>query len=77
MELQPLNRCQRCDTPYDWRRSTSHSLKMTYCSALCEKGALGFTIESLLATVAMTSAPETTTREAEEALRAAENVLAA
>lgn len=48
MKLQPLHQCQRCHTPYDWRRSTSSSLKMTYCSALCEKGALGFTIESLL-----------------------------
>ncbi|GAB4332973.1 MAG: hypothetical protein Kow0010_19090 [Dehalococcoidia bacterium] len=77
MELQPLNRCQRCHTPYDWRRSTSHSLKMTYCSALCEKGALGFTIESLLATVDMTPAPTATAHEAEEALQAAESVLAA
>lgn len=77
MELQPLNRCQRCETPYDWRRSTSHSLKMTYCSALCEKGALGFTIESLLALADLTPAPTPPARAVEEALEAAESALAA
>lgn len=41
--------CQHCSLPYDWRRSASASLKMTYCGALCEKGDLGFTIEALLA----------------------------
>ncbi len=40
--------CARCAVPYDWRRSTSSSLKMTYCGSLCEKGDLGFTIETLL-----------------------------
>jgi len=40
--------CARCQSPYDWRRSTSSSLKMTYCGSLCEKGDLGFTIETLL-----------------------------
>lgn len=40
--------CQRCGVTYDWRRSPSGSLKMTYCGTLCERGALGFTIESLL-----------------------------
>lgn len=40
--------CGHCGLPYDWRRSASSSLKMTYCGSLCEKGALGFTIESLL-----------------------------
>ena len=40
--------CQHCSLPYDWRRSASASLKMTYCGSLCEKGDLGFTIEALL-----------------------------
>lgn len=40
--------CQHCSLPYDWRRSASTSLKMTYCGSLCEKGDLGFTIEALL-----------------------------
>lgn len=77
MELQPLYRCQRCKTPYDWRRSTSHSLKMTYCSALCEKGALGFTIESMLAAVEVTFAPAVAAADIEDALQSAESVLAA
>jgi hypothetical protein len=42
--------CGHCGLPYDWRRSPSGSLKMTYCGSLCEKGDLGFTIESLLET---------------------------
>jgi hypothetical protein len=33
---------------YDWRRSPSSSLKMTYCGSLCERADLGFTIETLL-----------------------------
>lgn len=40
--------CGHCSVPYDWRRSTSSSLKMTYCGALCERADLGFTIESLM-----------------------------
>ncbi|WP_322796053.1 hypothetical protein [Tepidiforma sp.] len=40
--------CQRCGMTYDWRRSPSSSLKMTYCGSLCEKADLGFTIEALL-----------------------------
>lgn len=43
-----MRTCQRCGVTYDWRRSPSSSLKMTYCGTLCERGALGFTIESLL-----------------------------
>lgn len=49
--------CQHCGAPYDWRRSASLSLKMTYCGALCERADLGFTIETLLRdTVLMRSA---------------------
>lgn len=43
-----LRTCVRCGLTYDWRRSPSSSLKMTYCGSLCEKGDLGFTIEALL-----------------------------
>ncbi len=43
-----LNICAHCNTPYDWRRSASSSLKMTYCSSLCERAGLGFTIDSLV-----------------------------
>ena len=40
--------CDRCGIRYDWRRSPSSSLKMTYCGSLCERASLGFTIEALL-----------------------------
>ena len=43
-----MRTCQHCGLPYDWRRSPSGSLKMTYCCSLCERAELGFTIESLL-----------------------------
>ena len=44
----PIRICGRCGQTYDWRRSPSSSLKMTYCGSLCEKADLGFTIETLL-----------------------------
>lgn len=40
--------CAHCGMRYDWRRSPSASLKMTYCGALCEQANLGFTIEAFL-----------------------------
>lgn len=40
--------CSRCGIRYDWRKSTSGSLKMTYCGALCEIAGTGTTIETLL-----------------------------
>lgn len=43
-----IRNCGHCALPYDWRRSTSSSLKMTYCGTLCERADLGFTIESLM-----------------------------
>jgi len=46
-----IRTCQHCGAPYDWRRSPSGSLKMTYCGSLCERPGLGFTIESLLGEV--------------------------
>ncbi len=40
--------CQRCKVAYDWRRSPSSALKMTYCGSLCEAADLGFTIDALV-----------------------------
>jgi hypothetical protein len=45
-----IRRCGHCGLPYDWRRSPSGSLKMTYCGSLCERADMGFTIESILQT---------------------------
>ena len=38
--------CARCGVPYDWRKSSSWTLKMTYCTSLCERGDLGFSLET-------------------------------
>lgn len=46
-----MRTCERCGIPYDWRRSPSSSLKMTYCGSLCERAALGFTIDTLIGEV--------------------------
>ena len=43
-----IRTCAHCGLRYDWRRSPSSSLKMTYCGSLCERADLGFTIEALL-----------------------------
>lgn len=40
--------CARCGLRYDWRKSASTTLKMTYCGSLCEKADLGFTIDALI-----------------------------
>ena len=48
MNLNNIKVCARCNQRYDWRKSPS-SMKMTYCSSLCEKADLGFTLEALLA----------------------------
>ncbi len=45
-----MRQCGHCGLAYDWRRSASTSLKMTYCGSLCERAGMGFTIESLLQT---------------------------
>lgn len=45
-----IRSCQRCRLTYDWRRSPSSSLEMTYCCSLCEHAGLGFTIEGLIRT---------------------------
>jgi PHP family Zn ribbon phosphoesterase len=51
--------CERCRIRYDWRKSTSSNLKMTFCGSLCEKGALGFTLDSLLSAT-LVKAPKST-----------------
>jgi len=43
-----IKTCRHCGLRYDWRRSPSSSLKMTYCGSLCENADLGFTIEAIL-----------------------------
>jgi hypothetical protein len=48
MELSNIRVCARCGLRYDWRKSPSSALKMTYCSSLCERADLGFTVEALL-----------------------------
>lgn len=48
MQVSNIKVCARCGLRYDWRKSPSSTLKMTYCSSLCEKGDLGFTLEALL-----------------------------
>ena len=40
--------CARCGIRYDWRKSASSTLKMTYCGSLCEKADLGFTLDALI-----------------------------
>ena len=41
-----MNKCQKCHNSYDWKTSKS-SVKMTYCSTVCEVLALGFHLSSL------------------------------
>lgn len=45
-EVTLLRTCARCGVPYDWRKSSSWTLKMTYCTSLCERGDLGFSLET-------------------------------
>ena len=47
MNLDNIKNCARCGLRYDWRKSPS-TLKMTYCSSLCEFGDLGFTMDALM-----------------------------
>jgi endogenous inhibitor of DNA gyrase (YacG/DUF329 family) len=48
MNLDAIKTCARCGNRYDWQHSSTSSLKMTYCSSLCESADLGFTLEALL-----------------------------
>ncbi|MGK2964243.1 MAG: hypothetical protein ACSLFM_01410 [Tepidiformaceae bacterium] len=45
-ELSGMLRCKRCSLNYTPGRSTS-SLRLTYCSFLCELGDLGFSMDGL------------------------------
>jgi hypothetical protein len=45
-ELTEMVRCIRCKLRYAPTKSTS-SLKLTYCSFLCELGDLGFSMQGL------------------------------
>ncbi|MCA9822182.1 MAG: hypothetical protein KC482_17785 [Dehalococcoidia bacterium] len=45
-EITELLRCTRCNLRYAAGKSTS-SLKLTYCSFLCELGDLGFSMAGL------------------------------
>ncbi len=58
MNLGHIKTCVRCSLRYDWRKSSSASLKMTYCSHLCERADLGFTLEALLHAERPVSDPE-------------------
>lgn len=40
-------RCTRCGSIYEWRKSSSRSLKLTYCTFSCERISLGFLLEDL------------------------------
>jgi len=53
-----IRTCGHCGLPYDWRRSTSSYLKMTYCGSMCEKVEMGFTIEGLLRDLHPVALPE-------------------
>lgn len=46
-----MRTCEHCGIAYDWRRSPSTSLKMTYCGSLCERAGLGFTIDAVIGEV--------------------------
>lgn len=46
--LDPMRTCARCQQRYDWRKSPSSCLKMTYCGSMCERADLGFTLEGLM-----------------------------
>lgn len=59
-----IRNCGRCRVPYDWRRSGSRSLKMTYCGSLCEAADLGCTIEGFLGFQGSARATEPTLQEA-------------
>ena len=47
ISLSNIKVCARCSLRYDWRKSPT-TLKMTYCSSMCEAADLGFTLEALL-----------------------------
>jgi hypothetical protein len=44
--METLNKCGNCENNFLWSKSTA-SLKMSYCSTLCEQRGLGFSLEAL------------------------------
>jgi hypothetical protein len=42
-----LQLCQHCGTRYEWKKSSSRWLRLTYCTWTCEKAGEGFLIEQL------------------------------
>jgi hypothetical protein len=44
--MEKLLDCEKCGTHYHFKGSTA-SLKMTYCSIMCEVTGLGFSLEAL------------------------------
>ena len=59
-------KCERCDLSYAPGKSTS-SLRLTYCSFLCELGHLGFSISGLEHMERTEAQPETPSEPQEEA----------
>jgi hypothetical protein len=57
VNLNHIKVCARCGLRYDWRKSASSTLKMTYCGALCERADLGFTIDALVRAERIEKAP--------------------
>ncbi len=66
MDTSNIRICKHCGIRYDWRRSPSSSLKMTYCGSLCERASLGFTLDAILRM--QRSIPEPTAVEVAEAI---------
>ena len=46
-EIPTLTICNRCEGTYSWAKSTS-SLRLTYCSILCEVADIGFHIPTFI-----------------------------
>lgn len=47
-EHHAIRFCLHCARPYDWHRSSSWSLKLTFCSKTCEQARNTYSIEELL-----------------------------
>lgn len=58
INLNHIKVCARCGLRYDWRKSASSTLKMTYCGSLCERADLGFTIDALVKAERIQKTPE-------------------
>lgn len=45
LDNERIRRCSGCGQLYDWRKSTSRYLKLTFCGFWCERKSNGFLIE--------------------------------